>query len=656
MGRVSISQSIQPTQRAVICYNASASVPLSCRTKTSLVLTGREHVNPGRIEAAAAGAFVAAYFNLTTYVTKKSLGTSYLAQPGTYHAFFASTASGGPQLVPLAQGGNGYNPSNPDDRWAPYDLLTPGTATILSKLEATIDKLMTDHPYINTLFLDDCGPDWTGYYNNHNASNAFLSAAQQESFYQVHVAIAQKYDQLAAEYNLLLVTNGEWRGPSRNHGYPQRGTHGCSLYDVFCVEHHSIGEAPYWDAVASGQWRLRDPQGQRLMFHICNTSSDTTAWRNRTHVSHIAEQTTPNYTANPPNVSSLLSSHDLGVSTGTAPSVTVSVSPVTVTVQTGTTQQFTATVSNSAPITTWSVNGVAGGTTTVGTISSSGLYTAPTAVPAGGVVTISAQIATGQAGTASVTIQPTAPDPPETELPPPPEPMVREFGNRFSGLIPNNMSPDFHRGVIATAPEDGTVTHITVGIDGGGPGTANQPFKCRIYAVDEQGATGALLASSGEYTISDGAEPAWPSLVLDTPLDVTGGSSYLLTIHSGGTESTGRFFRNEVSGVSRSTSDVYADGPVDPFAPASTGAADISIFAEYTPAGVTSSEASVNMTVSLGLTATPAAQSDAITNWVYVMVPVVKTVAVPYQVLDDTGTLGPRLRWIAAEQKMILDE
>jgi hypothetical protein len=656
MGRVSISQSIQPTQRACIAYDAGAAIPLTVRNKTSLVLTGREHVNPGRAEAAAAGAFVCAYFNCTTYVTRKSLGTSYVAQPGTYHAFFASTASGGPQLVPLAQGGNGYDANDPDKRWAPYDLLTPSEATVLAKLDATIRKLMAEHPYINALFLDDCGPDWTGYYNNHNASNAFLSAAQQESFYLRHVAIANKYDQLANEFGLLLVTNGEWRGPQRNHGYPQRGTHGCSLYDAFCVEHHGIGEAPYWDAVAAGQWRLRDPNGQRLMFHICNTSTDTTAWRNRTHIAWIAQATTPQYTANPPTVPLQLTPHDLGVTTGTAPSVTVTVSPAVANVQTGATQQFTATVSNSAPITTWSVDGVAGGNATVGTITSGGLYSAPTAVPAGGVVTISARIAAGQSGTASVTIQATAPPPPEAELPPPPEPLVRAFGNRFSGLIPNNMAPDFHRGVIADVPESGTVTHITVGVDGGGPGTAVQPFKCRIYAVDGTGAPGALLASSGEYTVTDGAAPAWPRLVLDTPLAVTGGTSVLLTIHSGGTESTGRFFRNDVAGVSRSIADVYADGAAATFTPASSGAADISIFAEYTPAGVTSSEASVNMAVSLGLTASPVAQSDAITNWVYVMVPVVKTVAVPYQVLDDTGTLGRRLRWIAADQKMILDE
>ncbi len=57
---------------------------------------------------------------------------------------------------------------------------------------------------------------------------------------------------------------------------------------------------------------------------------------------------------------------------------TVSISPTTATVAVGGTQQFTATVvgeTNKAM--TWSVDGVNGGNSTVGTVSSSGLYTAP---------------------------------------------------------------------------------------------------------------------------------------------------------------------------------------------------------------------------------------------------------------------------------------
>jgi serine protease len=71
--------------------------------------------------------------------------------------------------------------------------------------------------------------------------------------------------------------------------------------------------------------------------------------------------------------------------------VSISITPVIANVAVGTTQTFTAAVANSATTAvTWSVNGVAGGNSTVGTISTSGVYTAPAAIPSPGTVTVSA--------------------------------------------------------------------------------------------------------------------------------------------------------------------------------------------------------------------------------------------------------------------------
>jgi hypothetical protein len=71
--------------------------------------------------------------------------------------------------------------------------------------------------------------------------------------------------------------------------------------------------------------------------------------------------------------------------------VAVSVDPPAVSLSVSQTQQFTATVtSTSNKNVTWDVNGVAGGTATVGTISSSGLYTAPAQVPSPAQVTVNA--------------------------------------------------------------------------------------------------------------------------------------------------------------------------------------------------------------------------------------------------------------------------
>jgi hypothetical protein len=92
---------------------------------------------------------------------------------------------------------------------------------------------------------------------------------------------------------------------------------------------------------------------------------------------------------------------------GSTPSVTIS--PATATVQAGLSEQFTATVKGSTnTAVTWLVNGVVGGNSTLGTISSSGLYTSPRNVPSGGVVTVTAQSSADpiKSASAAVTIPP----------------------------------------------------------------------------------------------------------------------------------------------------------------------------------------------------------------------------------------------------------
>jgi hypothetical protein len=88
--------------------------------------------------------------------------------------------------------------------------------------------------------------------------------------------------------------------------------------------------------------------------------------------------------------------------------VSVTVSPGTANVPAGTTQQFSANVQNTSnTAVTWEVNSAAGGSSTVGTISSSGLYTAPLFPPTGGTVTVSAvsQADSTKSGSATVTTQ-----------------------------------------------------------------------------------------------------------------------------------------------------------------------------------------------------------------------------------------------------------
>jgi trimeric autotransporter adhesin len=90
-----------------------------------------------------------------------------------------------------------------------------------------------------------------------------------------------------------------------------------------------------------------------------------------------------------------------------AAAFSVTVAPATATVVINAIQQFTATVTgNSNTGVNWFVNGVAGGNSTVGTISTSGLFTAPAVVPSPATVTISAvsQVDNTTTGSAQATI------------------------------------------------------------------------------------------------------------------------------------------------------------------------------------------------------------------------------------------------------------
>jgi trimeric autotransporter adhesin len=105
------------------------------------------------------------------------------------------------------------------------------------------------------------------------------------------------------------------------------------------------------------------------------------------------------------------------VATGDAVSVSVGSTPSISEVYTGTTQSFTATVTGTANTgVTWQVNGMTGGSATVGTISTSGVYTAPGSVPSQATVTVKAisKVLSSAIGTESFMIvtEPSAAEPP----------------------------------------------------------------------------------------------------------------------------------------------------------------------------------------------------------------------------------------------------
>jgi hypothetical protein len=92
-------------------------------------------------------------------------------------------------------------------------------------------------------------------------------------------------------------------------------------------------------------------------------------------------------------------------SPSTPAATTISVSPTTANVRAGSTYQFMATVSGpSNASVNWDINGTAGGSATLGTISANGDYTAPTTLPTPNTLTVTATSVADTTKTASSSV------------------------------------------------------------------------------------------------------------------------------------------------------------------------------------------------------------------------------------------------------------
>src|SRR5271165_6803338 len=105
-----------------------------------------------------------------------------------------------------------------------------------------------------------------------------------------------------------------------------------------------------------------------------------------------------------------------GGTTTPPPTISITISPTSATVSAGGTQQFQATVTGSSNTAVqWEVNQTPGGSSQTGTISSTGLYTAPPTTTALQVtVTAVAQADTTKNANAAVTVNPINVPPPIT--------------------------------------------------------------------------------------------------------------------------------------------------------------------------------------------------------------------------------------------------
>ena len=112
------------------------------------------------------------------------------------------------------------------------------------------------------------------------------------------------------------------------------------------------------------------------------------------------------------NATSAATTAPSSANNGTCPAtpVTVTVTPSTVSLKAGGTQAFSAAVTNTSnTAVTWQVNGVAGGNSTVGTISAAGMYTAPSTVSSSVTATVTAvaDADTSRTGSAQITVSST---------------------------------------------------------------------------------------------------------------------------------------------------------------------------------------------------------------------------------------------------------
>jgi serine protease len=146
------------------------------------------------------------------------------------------------------------------------------------------------------------------------------------------------------------------------------------------------------------------------------------------------------------------------------PPVSVTVAPTTATVQADTgTQTFTATVTNTQnTAVTWDVNGVVGGNSTVGTISTLGVYSAPLNVPSPATVTVKATSTddTTRSGSATVTI--TAPPPVSVTVSPTSASVPASGGTQtFTATVTNTTNTAVTWSVNGKAGGDATVGTIS---------------------------------------------------------------------------------------------------------------------------------------------------------------------------------------------------
>jgi sugar lactone lactonase YvrE len=168
------------------------------------------------------------------------------------------------------------------------------------------------------------------------------------------------------------------------------------------------------------------------------------------------------------------------------PAIFVTVTPISVNVAVGTQLQFTATVTGTSNTSvTWQVNGVVNGNSTVGTISTAGLFQAPATIPTPATVTITA---------------------------------ISQADNTTSGSVQATIVPvgDAVNVTVSTNPVVTEVyTTTTQSFIATVTGTSNTAVTWQVNGVTGGNATVGTIDNTGNYTAPTAVPTPNPSVVIE---------------------------------------------------------------------------------------------------------------------------------------------
>jgi virginiamycin B lyase len=109
-----------------------------------------------------------------------------------------------------------------------------------------------------------------------------------------------------------------------------------------------------------------------------------------------------------------------------------------------------------------------------------------------------------------------------------------------------------------------TITKLRAYLDGNGGATGSQVLRGVLY---RGAAPGALVAQTEDVTIAAGEAGRWVELPFSSPVRL-GVHYYWLGLHSGGTQGVARYAWDPGgAAVRRFNTDLFSDGPSDPFGP-----------------------------------------------------------------------------------------